>query len=128
MEDLRLGCRSVANQFGIVHRHPDDLSYEADVRPATSAQVTKIKARLVSERRKIELSATNQVHSRSLGDKRHRQAKYIGPVAAASKQGHRDLRGHIGRDQTRPPFSASTIHIILTELEILFYAAVSYDR
>ena len=37
MKDLRLGCRSIANQLGIVHRHPEDLPYEAGIRPARLA-------------------------------------------------------------------------------------------
>jgi hypothetical protein len=37
MKNPGLGCRSVANQLGIIDPHPEDLFHEADIRPLTAA-------------------------------------------------------------------------------------------
>ena len=46
------------------------------------------------EFRAIQFIATNQVQGCPLGHKRRCQAEYVGPVATAGKQGHRDLMIH----------------------------------
>src|ERR1017187_4500083 len=91
MKNLWLGFRSVLDKLGIVHRYPEDLSKGADILPLTASQVKMVHSGVAAEFREIELIATNQIKSGPFGRKRLCQTEYVGLVATAGEQGHRDL-------------------------------------
>jgi hypothetical protein len=54
----------------------------------TAAEIKEVQPGLVTEFKKIEFVATNQVKVSNFGNERRSQAKYIGSVGPAGKQRH----------------------------------------
>src|SRR6266568_1432989 len=88
MENLRLGCGSVADQLGVVAQNPCGLVPQADVRILVAPEFQESHPRNAPELRTVELITRDQVQKDSLRAELGCQSKHVGFITPSCKQAH----------------------------------------